>query len=251
MQANPLLPVLLAIAPERPWPETLDPTSVPVLDQHAIHLAALTHQLAAEAENTRRAASGIATPYLPTDLQMMKWASRAGMHARRVIGTTGIDIGTAEGDALLTSVTAALMLRDAEFTLGRNNEHHHKSWLNRALNAGEWVRLSLAATPTGSEASHAFVTYLPPGWRWELHPWDDDRATDRFRIAHPLPGGAHERITVTGAADERVEIVHEHVGTSSVTSPMNWSQTCQHLARSFVRPQPDTPRPAASQPTTG
>lgn len=241
---NPLLPVLHALDPTHPWPETLEPSSIQVLDANTLRLVERARGFAEDAEQRARPAGGVAPPAGRTDVHLMRWASRAGRYADQVVHAAGLFAGDHAGEALRSTITAALMAREAEFDTGNSGERHHKSVLNRALAAAEWVRLSLRTSPIDAPTAALLFEEeaLPPGWRWQTRPTtsagDANEARLTFSITREQPRD-DEWITLTGSGTQPVTIFRSYHGTSD---SLSWGEMCRHIAASQTRPLPDPPR---------
>jgi hypothetical protein len=235
---NVLLPVLQTIVPEMPWPDTLRDEDVLTVRTHTVQLVDETRALAVQAENDLAATGQTVEPQLATDVRMMRWAARAGTEAGSVMRTAQILPYGRDEDALLGAVTAGLMLRGAEFDLGRSQEQHGKSVLNRALGAAEWVMASQLAVPdTSADASAIVRRLLPPGWWWQSGPTNHEDGTWQFGVARTRDGET-EQVLVNGPRGEQqpVTALHERLARSATPTEMTWFEACQFFARCFTNP---------------
>lgn len=251
--ANPIAPVLYVLEPTCSWPDTLAAGGLGMLNATTAALARRVRLLAVDAEHRLTPVGGQAPPMSRADVRMMQWAADAGRHATQVLRTANVRTDNHIGDELLSAVTAALTLREAEYSLGRSDEHHRTAALNRALWAADWVAQSrIVETVTGALAAQVFANHLAMGWRWEQRP--DSQTGDglpqdtwfkkvvTFSVAREVPGRpGYQRITVAGRGDQPAEITHRHQGSDTDTS-LSWPEMCVLIARSQLRePAPTSP----------
>lgn len=267
---NHMLPVLAVLEGGHEWPHTLDPSSVEDFDASTRLLVSRARELAQATEQQRQPGAGGDLAPSPTQVEdlMNRWTVRAVRQADQLIRTVGLSTDDHYGTALASVITAALIVRAAEFDTGNSRERHDMSVYNRAQAAAEWVRLSLRTDPIDVRTAAGIVeNMLPAGWRWRGRPTsqgDGDDALMTFAIiracGHPHTAAPHsdsadadsdidqgdewhddEIIRVVGERNGWIAIFRSDEGIRSRHESLTWTQMCQHIAFSQAHLGPSAP----------